>query len=124
MHKPTLLQNPHCKIEDKNINLEVYQFAKLSVICLFGFFIPSLPYLVTGVFIHKANLSNCEVESKYFADRLFPHLLVVLVTLTKTLPPHTCVNISLHLNTGTASSDFKLTRKKVENNARLSVGPL
>lgn len=119
MDEPTLLQNSHCKLEDiEYINLQNL----VLFVCLVFYSLPV--WSVTGVFIHKANLSNCGVESKYFADRLFPNLLVVLVTLTKTLPSHTCLNIPLHLNTGTASSDFKLTRKKVENNARLSVGPL
>lgn len=77
-----------------------------------------------GVFIHKANLSNCEVEAQYFAHRLFPNLLVVLIKLKKTSSSHTCLNVQLHLNTGKPSQDFKLQEKTVKDNIRYQYGPI
>ncbi|XP_048733983.2 protein-glucosylgalactosylhydroxylysine glucosidase-like isoform X1 [Ostrea edulis] len=69
-----------------------------------------------GVFIHRANLSDCEVETKTFAHRLFPTLLIVLVKLTKTRPYHSCLNVRIHQAEGKPTTDFNLSSIMVNSN--------
>ncbi|XP_061165726.1 protein-glucosylgalactosylhydroxylysine glucosidase-like [Saccostrea echinata] len=77
-----------------------------------------------GVFIHHANLPDCEVEAKYFAHRLFSSVLIVLIKLTKNQPSQACLDIQLHLNKGKPSTDFNLESRTVDNNTGYQFGQI